>query len=100
MHSFYYTYNVHVAIAAEALDKSRAVQCTIQVTRVAVFCLTESSTVRDFLLLTCTRRLAHGSGSFPTDSVDYDQAVSSRESNSRRLEPRINRNAVSLLYRG
>ena len=69
--------HVHVAIAAEALDESRAVQCAIQVTRVAVesFCLTESSTVQDFLLL--ARLLAHGSCSWPTDSVDYDQAVSS-----------------------
>ena len=69
--------HVHVAIAAEALNKLRAVQYTIQVTRVAVesFCLTESSTVQDFLLL--ARLLAHGSCSWPTDSVDYDQAVSS-----------------------
>ena len=69
MHSF--LLHVHVPIAAEALNESRAVQCASQVTRVAVesFCLTESSTVQDFLLL--TRRLAHGRCSWPTDSVDY-----------------------------
>ena len=46
--------------------------------RLESFCLTESSTVQDFLLL--TRRLAHGSCSWPTRWT-IDQAVLSRESN-------------------
>ena len=60
---------LHVYVAVE-LGPRRIARCTMRnpsytsSNRIINFCLTEPGTVQDFLLL--TRRLAHGSCSWPT----------------------------------